>query len=122
MYETVSFYEHLKPDAAIILLGDTNGVTFNLPRYKQYVTCNTRKNSRLELCYCNYANAYSKCYKRPPLGIADHDSIHLLPTYKQKLKQSKPVINDIRLWNSNAEDTIKGCFKSTNWDIFFDSS
>ena len=122
VYDIVLVYEHQKPDAAIIILGDTNGVTFNLPWYKQYINCNTRNDTRLELCYCNYPNAYGKCYRRSPLGIADHGSIVLLPTYKQKLKQSKPILKDIKVWDSEVEDTIKGCLESTDWDIFFDSS
>ena len=106
VYDIVSVYEHQHPDAAIIIPGDTNGVTFNLPRYKQYINCNTRKDTRLELCYCNYPNAYNKCYRRSPLGIADHNSI---TNNNQKLKQSKPILMDIKVWDSEVEDTIKGC-------------
>ena len=59
---------------------------------------------------------------RSPLGISAHDSIVLLPTYKQKLKQSKPIKKVIKVWDSEVEDTVQGCFECTNWDTFFDSS
>ena len=43
IYDIVSSFEQQKPEAALILLGDTNAVAFSLRRYKQYITCNTRK-------------------------------------------------------------------------------
>ena len=45
-----------------------------------------------------------------PFGISNHDTIVLLPTYKQKIKQNKPIEKDVKFWNSDTEDHIEDIF------------
>lgn len=40
----------------------------------------------------------------PPLGDSDHNIIHLVPLYKQRLKTSKPELRTIQIWNEEAPD------------------
>jgi hypothetical protein len=58
----------------------------------------------------------------PPSGKSDHDSILLLPIYKQKLKQEVPVTRSIQKWSDEADARIHDCFASTDWDMFCYSS
>lgn len=64
----------------VFLLGDFNrcDITPFLSNLEQYVTCPTRYNNTLDLCYGNVPGAY-KCVCRPPLGRSDHNVIHLIP-------------------------------------------
>ncbi|KAL7872348.1 hypothetical protein SRHO_G00073310 [Serrasalmus rhombeus] len=36
------------------------------------------------------------------LGLSDHSLIHLLPTYRQKLKCAKPVVSSVKRWTNEA--------------------
>ena len=89
--DVISTIQKDKPEAAVIVLGDFNQEKFKIPHFKQYVTCTTRNDRQIDLCYSNIKNAYNKCYKKDPLGLSDHIIILLLPTYLCKLKQEKPV-------------------------------
>ena len=84
--------DNLSPSAPKLLLGDFNGCSLRtyIPTYKQYVTCMTRGNKIIDLCYCNIKNAY-KSVSKPPLGTSDHNIIQLLPTYKSVLKTGKII-------------------------------
>jgi len=120
LYETVADIETNKPDSAIIVLGDFSGATLKLAGYHQYVDCSTRKDNKIDLCYCNIKDAY-KCTKRDPLGISDHHVLVLSPNYKQKLKQHKPAIKYIKSWNEDSEQELQACFDCTDWEVFYDS-
>ena len=50
--------------------------------------------------------------------MSDHNMVHLLPKYKQKLKQTKPVVKEVRKWNQQNIEALQCCFETTNWDIF----
>ena len=83
-------------DDPIFLLGDFNrcNISTHLPNLEQYITCPTRLDRTLDQCYGNVEGAYvSIC--RPPLGRSDHNVIHHLPMYRQKLKREKPSVKDI---------------------------
>ena len=68
------------------------------------------ENKILDHLYSTYRDAY-KALPRPPFGKSDHNSIHLIPVYKQKLKQESDEV-DAKLQN---------CFASTDWNMFRDS-
>ena len=55
-------------------------------------------------------------------GKSDHNSILLIPAYKQKLKQEVPVTRSTRKWSDNTDATLQDCFASTDWNMFWDSS
>ncbi|XP_047677770.1 uncharacterized protein LOC125146068 [Tachysurus fulvidraco] len=76
------FYDALEiwPNSHVFLLGDFNrcDMTPFLGTLDQYITCPTRYNNTLDLCYGNVPGVYrSVC--RPPLGRSDHNVIHLIP-------------------------------------------
>ncbi|XP_060735248.1 uncharacterized protein LOC132852184 isoform X2 [Tachysurus vachellii] len=76
------FFDALEewPDSPVFLLGDFNrcDMTPFLGTMDQFITCPTRYNNTLDLCYANVPGAYI-CVCNPPLGRADHNVIHLIP-------------------------------------------
>ena len=84
------------PDCPSFVLGDFNKcrLTSTLPRFKQYVTCQTHGPSTIDLCYGNIPSAYHS-RQLPALGNSDHSVVQLVPLYRQKLNQdSERLIRD----------------------------
>ncbi len=86
--------EHQHPDSILIILGDFNkaNLSSELPKYRQHVTCPTRESNTLDHCYTTIKNAYHSV-PRSDLGLSDHCLVHLITTYRQKLKSTKPVMD-----------------------------
>ena len=63
----------------------------------------------LDHLYSTHRDAY-KALPRPPFGKSDHNSILLIPAYKQKLKQEVPVTRSIRKWSDEADAKLQDCF------------
>ena len=61
-----------------------------------------------------------KALPRPPHGKSDHNSILLIPVFKQKLTQE--VTRSIKKWSDEADAKLQDCFASTDWNMFQDSS
>ena len=112
--------ECVAPDAPKFILGDFNRceLSNHLPHFTQYVNCHTRKDKILDKCFGNIPQAY-KSTAKPPLSSSDHCVVHLTPSYKSKLKSSKPVTKTVKLWTHEASETLIGEFEATNWDVFF---
>ena len=62
----------------------------------------------------------NRSYSKPPLGQSDHNMVHLVPTYKQKLKQSKPVTRMVKTWSDDCITELQACFDCTDWDLLMD--
>ncbi|XP_077985307.1 uncharacterized protein LOC144439947 [Glandiceps talaboti] len=109
-------------DQPVFILGDFNmcDISSQLPNLQQYVTCSTRLNHTLDKCYGNISDAFS-VRSAHPLGRSDHDVIHLLPKYRQKLKTSRPKTKVIKHWTSDSVEILQACFECTDWSMFFDS-
>ena len=75
----------------------------------------------LDHLYSTHKDLY-KALPRPPFGKSDHNSILLIPAYKQKLKQEAPVTRSIKKWSDEADAKLQDCFASTDWNMFRDSS
>ncbi len=107
------------PDAPVLLLGDFNScqLDYVLPAFKQYVDVPPRFNKTIDLCYSNIQEAY-KTRALPPLGLADHNVIHLFPVYKQRLKQHKPMIYSTLQWSEEAIARLQACLACTDWEVF----
>ena len=58
----------------------------------------------------------------PQFDKSDHNSILLIPAYKQNLKQEVPVTCSIRKWSDDADAKLQKCFASKDWNMFLDSS
>ncbi len=70
-------------------------ISRELPKYRQHVTCPTRDSNILDHCYTTIKNAYHSA-PQAALGLSDHCLVHLIPTYRQKLKSAKPVVKDCK--------------------------
>ena len=55
-------------------------------------------------------------------GISDHNSILLIPTYKQKLKRETSLTRSIKKWSDDADAKLQDSLASTDWNMFWDSS
>ena len=75
----------LAVDQPVFILGDFNScdISDHLPNLEQFVTFPTRNKRTLD----NVTVTLPR--RRPPLGKSDHDVVHLVPTYRQKLKAEK---------------------------------
>jgi beta-mannanase len=49
---------------------------------------------------------------KAPFVKSDHNSILLIPAYKQKLKQEAPVTRSIRKWSDEADAKLQDYFAS----------
>ena len=96
--DTIHEQESTSPDSVRLVLGDFNHVSLDqsLPTYSQYVSCPTRLEKTLDICYGNIKAAYVS-HSLFPLGESDHTMIHLTPRYKPVLKLSKPEIKSIQI-------------------------
>jgi hypothetical protein len=99
------------------VLGDFNHTSLSteLPKYKQQGTVKTRNDATLDHCYSTIRGAY-QASRRPPLGRADHDTVYLLPTYRQRLKTAKPQVRTVKRWNQKSIQRLQGCLDCTDWD------
>ncbi len=55
---------------------------------------------------------------RAALGLSDHRLVHLIPTYRQKLKSAKPVLRTVKRWTNEAERDLQACFYLTDCNVF----
>ncbi len=111
--------EQQHPDSVLIILGDFNKTNLSreLPKYRQHITCPTRDSNILDHCYTAIKDEYHSV-PRAALGLSDHCLVHLIPTYRQKLKSVKPVIRTVKRWTNEAEQDLKACFDLTDWTVF----
>ncbi len=111
--------EQKYPDSVLIILGDFNKANLSreLPKYRQHVTCPTRDINILDHCYTTIKEAYHSV-PRAALGLSDHCLVHLIPTYRQKLKSAKPALRTVKRWTNEAEQDLKACFDLTDWSVF----
>ena len=75
----------------------------------------------LDHLYSTHRDTF-KALRCPPFGKSDHNSIPLIPAYKQKLKQKAPVTRSIKKWSDEADAKLQDCFSSTDWNMLCDSS
>ena len=66
----------------------------------------TRGQKTLDHIYSTYRDSY-KALPRPPFGKSDHNSILLIPAYKQKLKQEVPVTHSMRKWSDDTDAKLR---------------
>ncbi len=107
--------EQQHPDSVLIILEDFNkaNLSHELPKYRQHVTCPTRDSNILDHCYTIIKDAYHSV-PRAALGLIwSYRYIHLIPTYRQKLKSEKPVLRTVKRWTNEAEQDLKACFDLT---------
>ena len=72
-------------------------------------------------CYSNFRDTF-KALPRPPFGKSDHDSILLLPAYRQKPEQEMPVLRSVQRWSDQSDSTLQDRFDHVDWDMFWIAS
>ena len=122
LHSIISELERTHPDATIILLGDFNRAPFNrlITKYKPQIFTGTRDNVVLDQCFMTIKDAYHTV-TRPPIGRSDHNTMLLIPAYRQKLKSEKPQVKKIKQWNPESIATLQGCLECTDWEVFRES-
>ncbi|KAK3574559.1 hypothetical protein QTP86_010173 [Hemibagrus guttatus] len=117
--DEITHTEQQHPESVIIILGDFNkaNLSHELPKFKQHISCPTRDKNILDHCYTTIKDAY-RSVPRAALGLSDHCLVHLLPTYRPKLKSAKPVVRTVKRWTSEKEQNLQACFECTDWSIF----
>lgn len=80
-----------------IIYGDFNraNLTHEFPKYRQHIKCHTRDTTTLDHCHTVLYNPFLLCW-HVALGLSDHCLIHLIQTYRQKLKKFTPVVRTVR--------------------------
>ena len=123
LHEMLQSTENSSIDSVNIICGDFNKCDFSkyIPHYYQFVHCPTREENILDLCYCNIKGSYV-AKQRPPLSTSDHKMLHMVPKYRQKIKQSKPEKKTIRLWDQGTNDQLQACFECTDWNVLVDDT
>ncbi len=111
--------EQQHPDSVLFILGDFNKANLSreLPKYRQHVTCPTRDSNILDHCYTTIKNTYHSV-PRAALGLSDHCLVHLIPTYRQKLKSAKPLVKTVKRWTNETERVLQACLDLTDWSVF----
>ncbi len=111
--------EQQHTDSVLIILGNFNQANLprELPKYRQHITCPTRDSNMLDHCYKAIKDAYHSV-PRAALGLSDHCLVHLIPTYRQKLKSAKPVLRTVKRWTNETERVLQACFDCTDWSVF----
>jgi hypothetical protein len=71
-----------------------------MPNFHQHVSNAARGDEVLDHFYSTHKHAY-KALPRPPFGKSDHDSILLLPVYKQKMKKEVSTNRSVEKWHQN---------------------
>lgn len=119
LHTTIARLQSKYPEAFIVVSGDYNHVCLSkiLPTFKQFIDCTTRGDKTLDLLYANVKNAY-KCTALPPLGRSDHDMLHLSPSYTPAAKRLPVTTRTLRDWYPEADEALRCCFETTDWDVF----
>ncbi len=112
--------EQKHPDSVLIILGDFNkaNLSLELPKYRQHITCPTRDSNILDHCYTAIKEAYHSV-PRAALELSEHCLVHLIPTYRQKLKSARPVLRTVKRWTNEPEQDLKACFDLADWSDCF---
>jgi hypothetical protein len=121
LYKVISKQENAHPEATLLVVRHFNAGKLKsvFPMFYQHVTCATRwRKKPLDHLY----STYTKAFPHPPFGKSDHNSILLIPDYKQKLKQEVAVTSSIQKWSDDVDATLQDCFASTDCNMFRHSS
>ncbi|CAI5677546.1 unnamed protein product [Oreochromis niloticus] len=123
IFKVVHNLQTLSPDAPNFILGDFNNCNLkkSLNNFFQYVTCPTRHNKTLDLCYGPIKGAY-KSVAGPALGSSDHNVIHLLPAYRSVIRREKACVKRTNVWTKDSCVALQGCFDCTDWSLFQEST
>jgi hypothetical protein len=115
--KVLSKRENAHPEAVLLVAREFNAGKCKsvLPHFCQLVTCaDTGKN--LKTTFTPHRDAY-KAPSHPLFGKSDHNSILLIPAYKQKRNQEVPVTRSILKWSDDTDAKLQDCLASTVWNV-----
>ncbi|GFR81587.1 endonuclease domain of the non-LTR retrotransposon LINE-1 [Elysia marginata] len=72
----------------------------------QHVTCHTRNNKTLDLCFTTSKDAYH-CTQLAPLGKSDHHLVLLRPRNTPLARREPPVKKTVLAWTADAWETLR---------------
>ncbi len=115
LMDKITDTEQQHPDYILIIFGDFNkeNLSRELPKYRQHITCPTRDSIILDHCYTTIKEAYHSVLWAA-LGLSDHCLVHIIPTYRQKLKSAKAVLRTVKRWSNEAELDLQASFHLTD--------
>jgi len=119
LYQAISEQQTAHPDGFTIFAGDFNHANLKtvLPKLHQHVDFPTRGDNILDLVYTTHKGAY-KASPLPHIGLSDHITVMLMPAYRPRVKASRPVLKQVRVWPEGASCALQDCFDSTDWGMF----
>jgi len=71
----------------------------------------------LDLVYTSLKGAY-KASPLPHIGLSDHLTVMLMPSYRPRVKVEKPIRKEITVWPEGSSSALKDCLATTDWDMF----
>ena len=86
-----------------------------LPTFQQYVSCYTRGDKKLDLCYGNIKEAY-RSLQKPPVGTSDHFAVQLHIQTKAETREGEAENSSSVVWWGNPE-TAGLFFACTDWQV-----
>ena len=69
---------------------------------------------------CNIPRAY-KSVALPSVGGSDHNTTQLIPAYQPRIKTEPVVRKSVKVWTTESEDALRGCYECTDWNVLNDS-
>nr|XP_008286879.1 PREDICTED: uncharacterized protein LOC103362331 [Stegastes partitus] len=123
LHEAISSYQANHREAALIVAGDFNSANLRkaMPELRQHIAFPTRGDRTLDHCYSPFRDGYA-AKTQPPFGRSDHDSILLLPRYKQRLKRAALLEREVSRWSDPAEAALQDTLETADWNMFQHSS
>ncbi|KAI3360473.1 hypothetical protein L3Q82_002368 [Scortum barcoo] len=118
IHSAVAKLQTQHPEALVLISGDFNHATLDntlAANFHQYVDCNTRGKRTLDLMYANVKDAY-RATPLPALGKADHNLVLLKPHYTPRVRRLPTTTRSFRKWSPEAEQALKDCFETTDWE------
>lgn len=93
-----------------LFLGDFNQANLKtvLPKLHLHVEFPTRGDNILDLVYTN-TRSVCRATPHPHIGLSDHITVVLTPTYMSLLKREKPVTKQVRTWPGEAIEALQDC-------------
>ncbi len=81
----------------------------------------TRDKNILHQVYTNIPGAY-KATLSPHLGLSDHISIEMIPSYRPLFCRTQPGVKTVQVWSDEAISQLQDCFENTEWELFAQST
>ncbi len=107
----------------MIIAGDFNRTDLKtvMPKLHTNLHFPTRDKNILDQVYTNIPGAY-KATLSPHLGLSDHISIEMIPSYRPLICRTQPAVKTVQVWNDEAISQLQDCFENTDWELFAQST